>query len=159
MKSEYPLPEQVLDDLGDKVAQGLALMVGRTRTDLETYRRTFPAWVADSTDRGLLNWCHDRAWVHALRIFDGVPEVSSVDQPPTRELYRWDPERRELGAAVISLRDGYDHVIWMHELDEPAGGVGTTTTPILSPTEPSVPEIEMPSDGEHGKDAKGTEGR
>ncbi|MGI9000221.1 MAG: hypothetical protein ACR2GH_00985 [Pseudonocardia sp.] len=208
MKSEYPSPEQVLDDLGDKVAQGLALMVGRTRTDLETYRRTFPAWVADSTDRGLLNWCHDRAWVHALRIFDGVPEVSSVDQPPTRELYvgtryrlrvkkhdveggvstfltqgaldfleqepvtldgleeirliagyRWDPERRELGAAVISLRDGHDHVIWMYELDEPAGGVGTTTTPILSPTEPSVPEIEMPSDGEHGKAAKGTEGR
>ncbi len=56
MKSSYPLAEQVLEDLGDKVVQGLALMVAQTRDDLRVYRRTFPSWVADSTDRGLLNW-------------------------------------------------------------------------------------------------------
>lgn len=205
MRSEYPSAEQVLNDLGRKVVQGLALMVARTRADLDVYRRTFPEWVADSTDRGLLNWCHDRAWVHVVRIFDGISEMSFVDQPPTRELYvgtryrlrvkkhdieggvstfltqgaldfleqepatldgleevrliagyRWDPELRELGAAVISLRDGHDHVIWMHELDEPAGGAGATTTPILPPKEPRAPEIETPSDDERDE---GTEDR
>lgn len=87
MKSSHPSAESVLDDLGDKVVQGLALMVAQTRDDLQVYRRTFPSWAADSTDRGLLNWSHDRAWAHALRIFDGVPEVSFVDQPPLRELW------------------------------------------------------------------------
>jgi hypothetical protein len=55
MKSSYPSAEQVLEDLGDKVVQDLALMVAQTRDDLQVYRRTFPSWVADSTDRGLLN--------------------------------------------------------------------------------------------------------
>jgi hypothetical protein len=195
MKSEYPSVEQVLDDLGDKVATGLALMVARTRADLVLYRATFPGWVADSTDRGLLNWCHDRAWAHAVTIFDGAPEVSFLDQPPTRELfvgtryrlrvkkhdidgaistfltqgaldfleqepevldgfeeirliagYRWDPELREVGAAVLSLRDGHDRVIWMHELDEPAGGAIATTTPILPTTGPRPPRIALPGD-------------
>ena len=87
MKSEYLSAEWVIDDLGDKVAQGLAMMVARTRADLALYRQTFPGWVANSTDRGLLNWCHDRAWAHAVVIFDGVREVSFVDRPPTREVY------------------------------------------------------------------------
>lgn len=206
MKSEYPSAEQVLDDLGDKVATGLALMVARTRADLTLYRGTFPGWVADSTDRGLLNWCHDRAWAHAVGIFDGTREVSFVDMAPTRELYvgtryrlrvkkhdieggistfltqgaldfleqepatldgleevrliagyRWDPELREVGAPVISLRDGHDRVIWMHELDEPAGGAVATTTPILSPTGPRPPQITMPGD-ERGQ-RRGGQGR
>jgi len=62
-------------------------MVARPRQDLDVYRRTFPSWVADSTDRGLLNWCHDRTWAHATRIFDGVAGVSFIDSPPTREFY------------------------------------------------------------------------
>jgi len=203
MKSEYPSAEQVIDDLGDKVAQGLAIMVARTRADLALYRQTFPRWVADSTDRGLLSWCHDRAWAHAVAIFDLVREVSFVDRPPTRELYvgiryrlrvkkhdidgaiatfltqgaldfleqepatldgleevrliagyGWDPELREIGAAVISLRDGHNKVIWMHELDEPTGGVTGTTTPILPPTVPRPPRIERPgaSEGEQRND-------
>ncbi len=208
MKSEYSSPEQVLDDLGNKVAQGLALMVARTRADLDLYRRTFPGWVADSTDRGLLNWCHDRAWAHAVRIFDGVREVSFVDRPPTRELYvgtryrmrvkkhdieggistfltqgaldfleqepatldgleeirliagyGWDPELRAVGAAVVSLRDGHDRVIWMHELDEPAGGVVATTPPILPTTGPQLPQIAMSDGAGHEQRSDGTQDR
>lgn len=30
---------------------------------------------------------YDRAWAHATRIFDLIPEVSFVDQLPTRKLY------------------------------------------------------------------------
>jgi hypothetical protein len=207
MKSGYPSEDQVLDDLGDKAVQGLALMVARTRQDLDVYRRTFPSWVADSTDRGLLNWCHDRAWAHATRVFDGVAEVSFVDSPPTRELYvgtryrlrvkkhdiegrvstyltqgaldfleqepttldgleevrliagyRWDPELRVIGAAVLSLRDGRDELVWMRELAEPAGGVGAATTPILPPTEPRAPQIGLVSDEERDDRREGTEG-
>jgi len=87
MKSSYPTAEQVVEDLGDKVANGLALMIAQTREDLRVYRGTFPAWVADATDRGLLNWCHDRMWVHATRVFQGVEEVTLVDRPPLREMY------------------------------------------------------------------------
>ena len=191
----HPNPDDVLKDLGDKVVQGLALMVAHTADDLHVYRRTFPSWVADSTERGLLNWSHDRAWAHVTRIFDGISGVSFVDQPPKREIYvgtryrlrvkkhdiegrvstyltqgaldfleqepptldgleeirliagyRWDPELREVGAAVISLRDGVDHVVWMHELDEPAAGAVASTVPILPPTAPRTPQIRMPSD-------------
>lgn len=164
------------------------------------YRSTFPTWVADSSDRGLLNWCHDRAWAHVIRIFEAVPGVSFVDQPPTRELhvgvryrlrvkkhdieghvstyltqgaldfleqesatvegleevrliagYRWDAELREVGAAVISLRDGQQHIVWMHELDEPAEVVGAIPTPILPPAEPRKPEIGMASNDERAE--------
>lgn len=202
MISGFPSAEDVLDDLGDKVVEGLALMVARIRADLTLYRTTFPGWVADATDRGLLNWCHDRAWAHTVGIFDGTREVSFVDRPPTRELYvgtryrlrvkkhdiegaistyltqgaldfleqepmtldgleeirliagyRWDPELREVGAAVISLRDGHDRVIWMHELDEPAGGAVAMTTPILPTTGPRPPQIAMGSDS-HGSDSE-----
>ncbi len=49
---------------------------------------------------------------------DGLDEIRLITG------YRWDPELREIGAAVISLRDGSDRVIWMHDLDDPPGGAG-----------------------------------
>lgn len=207
MRSPFPSPEQVLDDLGDKVVAGLALMVAQTRYDLQVYRRTFPAWVADSTDRGLLNWSHDRAWAHALRVFDLVPGVSFVDQPPLREIYigsryrlrvkkhdaegrvstyltqgaldfleqepptldgleqvrlvtgyRWDAELRQIGPTVVSLRDGAERLVWMHELDEPADGAVVSTIPILPPVEPPAPEIRLRSEDDKGERAEGTKG-
>ncbi|MGH3754004.1 MAG: hypothetical protein ACRDRP_15165 [Pseudonocardiaceae bacterium] len=180
MKSEHQSAEQVLDDLGGKVTQGLALMVARTRADLDVYRRTFPEWVADSTDRGLLNWCHDRAWVHAVRIFDGMSEVSFVDQPPTRELYvgtryRLRVKKHDIEGGVstfltqgaldfleqqpatldgleeIRLIAGYRWDPGLRELDEPAGAV---TTPILPPTQPRAPELGMASDDERDEGAQ-----
>lgn len=194
MKSGYPSAEQVLDDLGDKVTAGLALMVAQVRRDLGVYRETFPSWVTESTDRGLLNWCHDRACAHVARIFDSVPEVVFVDRPPIRELrvgiryrlqvkkhdidglvstyptpralaffeqepptldgfeeirliagYRWDAELREIGPAVLSLRSGREHVVWMHELEEPSTGI-VTATPIVPAGDPRTPQIRMASD-------------
>jgi hypothetical protein len=73
-------------------------------------------------------------------VFDGLEEIRLIAG------YRWDPELREVGAAVISLRDGHGRVIWMHELDEPAGGAIATTTPILPTTGPRPPRIAMPGD-------------
>jgi hypothetical protein len=195
MKSGYPEPEEVLEDLGDKVVEGLALMVAQTREDLRVYRTTFPEWVADSTDRGLLNWCHDRLWFHAVRLLGDLEHVTLVDHLPLREIgvgvryrlrvkkhdieggvstyptqgaldflvqdppalegleqvrlitgYRWLTEERQLGGAVISLRDGKDEVVWMHDLDEPPAASVVTTVPILPPDGPRPPEIGMVSD-------------
>lgn len=56
---------------------------------------------------------------------------------------------------MISLRDGHDQVKWMHELDEPAGGAATTTTPILPPAQPRPPQITLPGDAE--RDQRGSE--
>lgn len=53
---------------------------------------------------------------------------------------------REIGAPLLSLRDGKDHVIWVVELDEPAAGVKITWTPI----EPTLPSIDF---GDLGEDS------
>jgi hypothetical protein len=202
MKS-YPQVDQVLEDLGEKVVTGFALMVAQTREDLRVYRTTFPGWVSDSSDRGLLNWCRDRLWAHAVRVFDRVEGVDLNDRPPIREIsvgaryrlrvkkhdvegrvstyptqgalefmeqeqlvldgldevrliagYRWDADSRDLGAAVISLRDGMEKVVWIHDLDEPATGSVSTVVPILPPSEPRPPQIEIQSD-ERGEGAQG----
>lgn len=56
------------------------------------------------------------------------------------------PDTREIGAPLLSLRDGKDHVIWVVELDEPAAGVKITWTPI----EPTLPSIDF---GDLGEDS------
>jgi hypothetical protein len=195
MKSGYPDPEEVVEGLGDKVVDSFSLMVAQTREDLRVYRTTFPGWVADSTDRGLLNWCHDRLWVHCVRLLGDLEHVTLVDRPPLREIgvgvhyrlrvkkhdvegkvstyltqgalefleqessafegmeqvrliagYRWLPEERQLGAAVISLRDGKDDLVWMHDLDEPPSASVMTTVPIVPSGGPRRPEISLRSD-------------
>ena len=80
---------------------------------------------------------------------DGLEEVRLIAG------YRWDPELREIGAAVLSLRDGKDNIAWMHELDEPAGGAGAGATPINPSTAPRAPEIGMAADDD--KRPEGTE--
>jgi hypothetical protein len=70
--------------------------------------------------------------------------------------YRWDPELRQVGAGVISLRDGLEKPIWTYELTEPATGAVVSVIPMLSPAEPTAPEIGLTSDD---KRAEGTEGQ
>jgi hypothetical protein len=60
--------------------------------------------------------------------------------------YRWDPDVRQVGAPLISLRDGKDNVIWAVELSEPAEGEKVSWTPI----EPTLPTIDL---GELGAEA------
>lgn len=190
--------------LGDKVTSAIALMAAQTREDLRVYRNTFPGWVANATDRGLLNWVHDRAWSHLTAILDDTSEVSFVDKPPTREMfvgttfrlrikkhdiegevatypteaamlfmtqpitlegldevhliagYRWDSDSRQIGAPVVSLRDG-DNLVWIHELDEPTSGV-VTPTPMFPPVDPSLPNIVIDADADHKADDAGEVG-
>lgn len=82
----YPLAEDVLHDLGDKVVGALVDATSAARSDLAEYRDAFPGWVADSSDRGLSNWIHDRLWAHLRRELTDVDSVDLLDQGVTREV-------------------------------------------------------------------------
>ena len=82
----YPPPDDVVPDLGDKVVGALVDSTTNTRADLAEYRRAFPQWTADHSDRGLSNWIHDRLWAHLRRGLNEVDRVRLVDQGVTREI-------------------------------------------------------------------------
>lgn len=52
--------------------------------------------------------------------------------------YRWDPETREMGTAVLSARDGKSNVLWVVELAEGVEDGGVTHF------EPRVPDGTLP---------------
>lgn len=60
--------------------------------------------------------------------------------------YDWIKDRRDIGAAVISLRDGKDNLIWKEILPDIADEEGGDTAPIVTPEQPrpSVPTVEVP---------------
>ncbi len=43
---------------------------------------------------------------------DTITLFPDADEVRLAAGYRWDPELREINEAVISLRDGMDHVVW-----------------------------------------------
>jgi len=73
--------------------------------------------------------------------------------------YDWNKDSRDMGAAVMSLRDGKDNVIWKEPLPDvggQAGEEGTGPVPVLSPTRsgPSAPTVAVSK--EVGQKARGT---
>lgn len=52
--------------------------------------------------------------------------------------YQWDPELNEIGAPVLSYRDGKDNPIWMVRLDEPGDGTAVVK---WTPVDPKLPNI------------------
>jgi hypothetical protein len=86
MKS-WPSAQVVQDDLGDKIIEAFAEAVDGARNDLRDYRRGTPNYVAESSERGLANWIHDRLWHHLVHLLDDVPHVDVVEHGPTRELF------------------------------------------------------------------------
>lgn len=67
-----------------------------------------------------------------LVLFDGLEEVRLVAG------YTWEPEAREVGAPVLSLRDGVGNVIWVHELPEPPAKPATGIPPVSDAPAPTV---------------------
>lgn len=70
--------------------------------------------------------------------------------------YRWDPETREIGTAVLSARDGKHKVLWVVELAETASddnGVVHFQPQVPDQSLPSLPEIVTPVEVEIEKDA------
>jgi hypothetical protein len=192
--NSYPLSHQVLDDIGEKPVEAFSRCVARARADLRLYRRTFPQWVADHSERGLANWINDRLWAHLTTMAESIPGMELIEKGVTREVmvglnfrfrvkrhddlgnvasyptptflefvcqpqgqlpgleetrliagYDWSKDERDIGAAVLSLRDGKDNIIWKEELPdfpEDSGIVGEVVTPRL--TSPAAPVVGVP---------------
>jgi hypothetical protein len=85
MKS-YPSADEVLDDLGEKVVEAFSRAVARARADLAKYREVFPVWVAESSERGLAAFIHDRMWQHLTVLVEDIADVRVIDKEPIREL-------------------------------------------------------------------------
>ena len=194
MKS-YPKFQDVLDGIGEKSTAAFVLGVKRTKTDLRTYRETFPQWVADASERGLANWIHDRLWSHLAGFAEDIPDMETIEKGVLREMivgvnyrfrvkrhsdigsvasyrteqfrefvaqpdqqlpgmeetrlilgYEWIKDAREIGPAVLSLRDGEDNLIWNEPLPDVADTDEGGTTPIITPQRPAptVPVVEVP---------------
>jgi hypothetical protein len=209
--SRYPKPDEVLEGIGDKAVEAFARTVQRARVDLRDYRRVFPQWVVDHSERGLANWIHDRLWAHLVEQVDAIPGMETVEHGVTREVvigltyrfrvkrhdetgnvqsyatptfldfvlqpesqlpgmeetrliagYEWDKELREIGNAIMSLRDGKDNIIWAATLPEVDDGAaeGDAGAPVITPTQPSpiAPVVEIsPEIGKERGDTTGSE--
>ena len=148
MKS-YPLSEEVLEALGDKVLEALEGAVAATRDDLSLYRQTLPDFVASHSSRGLANWIHDRLWHHLVTELYGQDRVRVLDSGSTREIfvddkYRVRVKRHSRTGAVVSYptraaiefmeqpqlftSDGYPehHLIVGYEWDQKRFEIGQT---------------------------------
>jgi hypothetical protein len=104
MKS-HPSANEVLEELGDKIVEGLAVAVAKAADDLADYRAWRPDIVAGHSERGLANWLHDRVWRHVTAEFEMDPEVTISDAEPVREFwvglkYRFRVKRHNEEGAV-----------------------------------------------------------
>lgn len=84
----YPMPDQVVAALGDKIINGFNAAVELTREDLATYRTALPEFVADHSNRGLANWIHDRMWARTRSELDDIDNISWIDEGPKRDIFK-----------------------------------------------------------------------
>ena len=74
--------------------------------------------------------------------FPGLEEVRLVAG------YEWEADSREIGEAVLSLRDGQDNVVWLVPLPD-VGQAGTVQPVRPTAPEPSLPSIDVPALDRH----------
>ena len=77
-----------------------------------------------------------------------IPTFDDMDQVHLVAGYCWTKDLRDIGAAVMSLRDGKFNVIWLTDLDARAaaraGTIGVAPTPISPEIDtPVAPVIEL----------------
>lgn len=89
----YMTPQQVSDELGDKMMHGFSSIVLGAAADLAEYRRVLPAAVSRASGRGLANWIHDAMRARARAEFDGLSEVSFTEHEPHFDAYIASPEQ------------------------------------------------------------------
>lgn len=77
-------------------------------------------------------------WGGARVTLDGLDDV------PLAAGYRWDSTTGQIGAPVLSYREGKDNVIWAVEIDAgaPGGAIPITYTPIL----PDLRQVDLAAD-------------
>ncbi len=65
--------------------------------------------------------------------------------------YVWNDDVEQMGEPVMSRRSSQDKVLWMVRLDERGGAGGTSPTsvePIVPPSAPALPRVDIPRPNE-----------
>ncbi len=75
--------------------------------------------------------------------FPGLEEVRLVAG------YEWEADSREIGEAVLSLRDGHDNVVWLVALPDVSEAGGSVTPVRPTAPVPSLPSVDVPAPGRH----------
>jgi hypothetical protein len=84
---QYPDPQQVIDDLGDKFLLAFVKAVDLARVDLAAFEQFRPAWFVNFSKRFVANFVHERMWDGIVRQLVDHPDVTVVDQEPTRQIH------------------------------------------------------------------------
>jgi len=84
----------------------------------------------------------------ALDFYLQPPQLPGLEEIRLTAGYRWRMIDRMMGAAVLSLRDGLDNVIWVEELPPPAAGMDGVQSITPPPaTGPKAPVIDVEGEG------------
>lgn len=78
--------------------------------------------------------------------FDGMERIKLIVG------YVWDPDLREVGPAVISLRSDRDEIKWIEELPDGGAAGATPAVPLPPRIEPPTPSIDVPSEDDETGD-------
>lgn len=82
----HPVPERVLNDLGDKLVEAFLEAMEVARADLDDLRTWRPGWFGPFSERFLANFLHERLWAELVARVSDYPGVEVVDREPRREI-------------------------------------------------------------------------
>lgn len=68
---------------------------------------------------------------------DGGGVLPGMEETRLIAGYVWDRNLREIGAPVISMRDGKEEILWIEELEEPVASGGVVAPRPAQPTPPT----------------------
>jgi hypothetical protein len=85
--SQYPDPQQVIDDLGDKFLAAFVKAVDTARDDLADFQALRPQWFVNFSKRFIANFIHERMWDSMVSQVATHGGVTVVDQEPTRQIH------------------------------------------------------------------------
>ena len=83
----YPDQQTVVDDLGDKFLRAFVQAVDAARADLTAFEQFKPEWFVNFSKRFVANFIHERMWDSMTRQVVDHPDVTVVDDEPTRQIH------------------------------------------------------------------------
>lgn len=84
---QYPDPQNVVDDLGDKFLRAFVAAIDTARADLAAFEQFKPEWFVNFSKRFVANFIHERMWHSMTSQVAGHPDVTVVDEEPTRQIH------------------------------------------------------------------------
>lgn len=84
---QYPDQQAVVDGLGDKFLRALVVAVDTARADLAAFEQFRPEWFVNFSKRFVANFIHERMWDSMTRQVASHPDVTVVDDEPTRQIH------------------------------------------------------------------------